>query len=201
MPQTRDNGTVVPVNSDPYNPTDDLADMADSLFVITPVSSDAQRDALLKFVGRTVRRLDKSGSLEFWDGTQWIPNLISTIWTAGPTTIGTAGGFPGALTLDTNNSQNPSFITSPAVGKLQVQLAGVYAISMHCSLTGGPSGYLAIKNGPATGTYQLVNFPAGGEQSVNIPNLYLAAGAQVSFVIAPSASSSVASTIRMTKIA
>lgn len=199
MAQTRDNGATVPTNSDPYNLTDDLAGMADSLSVITPVANAAARDLLIKFVGRTVRRLDVSGSLEWWDGTQWIPNLISTIWTNSSNAVTTAGGGPGALTLDVVNSQNPSFITSPGPGQLQVALAGEYSFTWHASSLAGTSGYMSVKNQPATGTYVLVNYPAAGEQSVGIANLYLAAGAIVTFVMGPSANVTIGSTIRASK--
>lgn len=199
--QVRDNGAKVITNSDDYNPADQFAEMADSLFVITPVSSDAQRDALLKFPGRTIRRLDKSGSLEWWDGDRWIPDLISTIWTNGSNAVTTAGGGPGALTLDTVNSQNPAFITSPGPGQLQVVLAGAYAFAWHASGLGGTAGYMAVKNAPGSGTYALSNYPSAGENTVSTPNLYLAAGAIVTFVMGPSSNVTIASTIRATKMA
>lgn len=201
MTQTRDNGAVVATNSDPYNPTKDMADMADSLSVITKVSGAAARNALAKFIGRTVRRLDQSGSLEWWDGSQWIPDLISAIWTNVGAPITTAGGSPGPLTLDNTNSQNPGFITSPSPGKIQVKMAGVYSITWHAGGLAGTSGYMAIKNATGNGTYVLSNYPSAGEQSVTIPNLYLADDAVVSFVMGPSANlAGVGSTIRVTKI-
>lgn len=80
MPQTRDNGAVVPINADAYNLAPDLATFADSLGVITNVSTQAQRDALTKYVGRTVRRLDITGlPLEVWDGGQWLTRIFTLL--------------------------------------------------------------------------------------------------------------------------
>lgn len=72
MTQTRQNGIVVPTNSDPYNLTADLAKAADSTNVLIPVTSQAVRDALTKHPGLTVVRLDLTGTpLETWDGSAW----------------------------------------------------------------------------------------------------------------------------------
>lgn len=201
------NKVTVPVGSDGWNLTAHIKQAFESSKIIIPIGSDAERGTLPSlFPGGVlpnptrIYRTDKRWD-ETWDGTQWIPSQISTIWTNASTTITTAGGRPGALTLDTANSQNPSFITSPATGRLQVALAGVYAISWHANSLAGTSGYMSIKNQTETGTYQLINYPASGEQSVNIPNLYLGAGAQVAFVMGPSATVTIGSTIRMTKVA
>lgn len=75
--QTLNNGMTVPTNGDPYNLTADLAAMGESAFVITPVSTQAARDAIAgKKVGTTVRRLDKGGRTEYWDGAAWISNVV-----------------------------------------------------------------------------------------------------------------------------
>ncbi|QDG65853.1 hypothetical protein NIBR502772_06145 [Pseudarthrobacter sp. NIBRBAC000502772] len=169
---------------------------------IQPVWSLAERDALVQYSSLTVRRMDVAGfPLEVSDGTAWKATPISAIYTAPALNISTAGGGPGPLTLDAANSQNPGTITSPASGQIQVADSGVYAFNMHCQFAPNVSGYLAVKNQAGTGTYALTNFPAGGEQSIGLPNLYLAAGAVVSFVIAPSALTATTTTIRITKIA
>jgi len=199
--QVRDNGGKVITNSDDYNPAEQFAEMVDSLSVITPVPNSGARDLLLKWVGRTIRRLDLSGSLEYWDGTQWIPDLISTIWSNTGSFITPAGGGPGALTLETAISQNPSFVTSPAANQIKVALSGVYSLTWNAGGLASASGYMAIKNATATGTYAINNFPASGEQSVSIPNLYLAAEAVVTFVMGPSKDITIGSTIRVTKVA
>lgn len=90
MPQTRDNGMRVPVNSDPYNLTPDLADMADSANVVTVVSGSSARNALDTWEGRLVWRTDKS-QLEAYvggswrDGTRDYAPLSPTGWSASGT--------------------------------------------------------------------------------------------------------------------
>jgi len=90
MPQTRDNGIVVPINSDAYNLTADLATMADTAKVVTVVSGQTARDALTKFEGRLAYRTDKS-QIEavvggVWrDGTRDYAPLSPTGWSASGT--------------------------------------------------------------------------------------------------------------------
>jgi len=69
MPQTRPNGTEVPINSDEYNLTQDLATMADSIHVAMPVADKAERDALTPYVGMQVVRLDRDGWIQTYTGT------------------------------------------------------------------------------------------------------------------------------------
>jgi hypothetical protein len=69
MPQTRPNGTVVPINSDEYNLTPDLATMADSIHVVTTVADKTERDALTPYVGLQVCRLDRDGWIQTYTGT------------------------------------------------------------------------------------------------------------------------------------
>lgn len=199
--QVRDNGGKVITNSDDYNPAEQFAEMVDSLSVITPVADADHRDTLITWLGRTVRRLDVAGSLEYWDGSEWIPDLISTIWSNTGSTVGTSGGGPGPLTLEAAISQNPSFITSPGANQIQVALSGVYSLTWNVGGLGGTSGYMAIKNATATGTYVIANFTAAGEQSVSVPNLYLSENAVVTFVLGPSSTVTIGSTIRVTKVA
>ncbi|MDF9748620.1 hypothetical protein [Arthrobacter sp. ES3-54] len=87
MPQTRDNGIVVPINSDAYNLTTDLATMADSADVVTVVSGTSARNALTKYEGRLVYRTDTTqiesvvgGSWR--DGTRGYSPLSPTGWSA-----------------------------------------------------------------------------------------------------------------------
>jgi hypothetical protein len=74
MPQTRNNGAVVPVPSDVYNPPADMATMADSLDVVRRVSSQAAQNALTDLrVGTTIVRTDLTGQpLLTYNGTTWI---------------------------------------------------------------------------------------------------------------------------------
>lgn len=70
MPQIRDNGVQVPVNSDAYNLTADLAVMADDANVTTVVSGQTARNALTVFEGRQVWRTD-TGETEAYTGGAW----------------------------------------------------------------------------------------------------------------------------------
>ena len=97
MPQTRDNGIVVPINSDAYNLTADLATMADTAKVVTIVSGATARNALTKFEGRLVYRTDKS-QIEsvvggVWrDGTRDYAPLSPTGWSSSGTITVTPEG-------------------------------------------------------------------------------------------------------------
>lgn len=72
--QTLPNGVEVPTNSDPYNLTDDLANAFNDVPGAVRVSSEAQRNALPKYVGLRVQRLDLEGHpFDIWDGTVWLP--------------------------------------------------------------------------------------------------------------------------------
>jgi len=191
--------------ADGWSLTPNIGTALDSANVIVPVATKAERDGLTpplgKYAGMVAARTDLSGvPLDVYDGSRWIPGIISTIWTNTSNAVTTAGGGPGVLTLDTANSQNPEFITSPGAGQIQVVLGGVYSITWHASSLAGTSGYMAVKNAPGTGTYALTNYPASGEQSVSIPNLYLGAGAVISLTMGPSANVTIGSTIRVTKV-
>lgn len=72
--QTLPNGVEVPTNSDPYNPTDDYANAFSQVPGAVRVSSEAQRNALPKYTGLRVQRLDLEGHpFDIWDGTVWLP--------------------------------------------------------------------------------------------------------------------------------
>ena len=96
--QTLQNGIEVPTNSDPYNLTDDLANMGNGANVIIPVNNQDARDGLTdKFIGMTVRRLDFRGTLEWWNGTGWVSErgvAYTPIW-SGVTDFGTGGSLTG----------------------------------------------------------------------------------------------------------
>lgn len=72
MPQTRPNGAIVPVGSDPYSLPSDMAIFADSLNLLIKVDSKAERDALVEpYEGMTVIRLDLNGELNSYVGGAW----------------------------------------------------------------------------------------------------------------------------------
>jgi len=105
MPQTRDNGIVVPVNSDEYNLTTDLATMADTSGVVTVVSNATARNALTKFEGRQVWRID-TAQIEsvvggVWrDGTRDYAPLSPTGWSASGTITVTPEGTKKRVVAD-----------------------------------------------------------------------------------------------------
>lgn len=77
--QTLQNGVKVPTNGDPYNLTDDLATAFGTTNVDVIVSSATARDALTKYDGLSVRRLDVTGRpTETWDGSKWTRSPIVT---------------------------------------------------------------------------------------------------------------------------
>lgn len=72
MPQTLQNGVVVPINPDAYNLAGDLATMGNKSNVVIPVANQAARDALTLAPGLTVTRLDLPGApIQTYDGTTW----------------------------------------------------------------------------------------------------------------------------------
>jgi hypothetical protein len=88
---------VVPVNSDAYNLTTDLATMADSADVVTVVSGSTARNALTKYEGRLVYRTDKSQIESVvggaWrDGTRDYSPLSPTGWSSTGTITVTPEG-------------------------------------------------------------------------------------------------------------
>lgn len=74
MTQTLNNGIIVPVPSDPYNPPADMANMGKSADVVRRVNGDAQQNALTDLrVGTVMVRTDLPGQPLFsWTGTLWM---------------------------------------------------------------------------------------------------------------------------------
>lgn len=136
MPQTRPNGVVVPINSDAYNLTADLATMGDSTRVVISCPSQAARDALTPTTGMVVIRTDLSGApFEKWDGTIWRRSGSQT-WQFDRST-GTDSTFA---------TTNTNLITGTITGAP----AGNYRVDAFCSLyasTGAVVGYVYPKAG------------------------------------------------------
>lgn len=109
MPQTRPNGAKVPVNSDAYNLTGDLATMADTSNVIIPCASQAVRDALTPFVGMTITRTDLGGAFFTWDGAAWQTQVTWSNW----------------ITADTNWIYGGGLYKTVTAGKTFIQLIGI----------------------------------------------------------------------------
>jgi hypothetical protein len=85
--QILQNGIQVPTNGDAYNLADDLATMGNTTNVIVRASNAAARDALTKYDGLSVRRMDLTGRpTETWDGSVW--NRSPVITSGSPVTDG-----------------------------------------------------------------------------------------------------------------
>lgn len=68
--QTLDNGIEVFTNSDDYDLAEDAANLGRTANVVTRVADQAGRDALLKYHGRPIYRLDTS-EMEIWNSVRW----------------------------------------------------------------------------------------------------------------------------------
>lgn len=72
MPQTRQNGIQVWINSDAYNLAADGATLADTSNVVIPVANQTTRDALTLHTGLAVTRNDVPGQpIEIYNGSSW----------------------------------------------------------------------------------------------------------------------------------
>lgn len=81
MSQTRPNKIVTITNDEIYDLATHDARQADSTNVIVNVTGTTERDAIPKYTGLTVRRLDVVGHpLEEWNGTAWDR---SPVWSTG----------------------------------------------------------------------------------------------------------------------
>jgi len=176
MPQTRNNGAVVPVPSDPYNPPADMATMADSLDVVRRVNSAAEQAALTGLrAGNLMVRTDLSGQpLYKWSGTEWVPAagrirmaglpagsvpILQTNEVAVTIGSGSAGSIPFPEVFPT--AIRSLIITDSTAGANGI----VVKARMDLSTTG--SGVFTAFNatdgtGVASGTTLYVNYIAGG---------------------------------------
>lgn len=79
MASVRQNKTTTITNDENYDLATHMARLADSIILAIPVASQAERDALTKYNGLTVRRLDLTQyPYEIWDGTVWFRETIVT---------------------------------------------------------------------------------------------------------------------------
>lgn len=141
MSQIRENKVQVITNSDAYNLASDLATQADTTNVVIKVSSQAERDALVKVAGKCVIRLDlPSLPIERCDGTNWIGAQYAEFTSASNTAAtGTAWGM-GTFTLDAAPTTDSAFVTINAIDKLQVVSAGIYDVTQLVAFTATISG-------------------------------------------------------------
>jgi hypothetical protein len=210
MPQTRPNGGQVPVNSDPYNLTADMATQTDTLNVIAPVPSDAAETALiasgLLFPGYAIVRTDLASLPIFlWDGAgfEQKTGLRHAEYT-GPivTTSAGIGTNVGALTEDEDKSEGNDFVQPDTAGRLKILKTGVYAVTMllRPSATPGKTN-VYIKN---VTEGENVAPGVGGDYGVkevgsSSPNLYLAANTVLEFDFATANAVNLGSLVTVTK--
>lgn len=116
MPQTLPNGIPVPINSDGYNLTGDLANMGNGTNVIIPVANQAARDALTAVTGMVVVRLD-TGAFECYLSGAWVP--VTQIQGASPYMIH-AGSVN--VTVPVGNAAGTASVTFPAPAFTQVPI-------------------------------------------------------------------------------
>jgi hypothetical protein len=159
MPTIRYNKIPVPVNSDAYALTADLAKMADKVNAPVLVSSPAERDALTppggKYVGLQAGRQDALGSVETWDGTNWRGLFIHSEWTgtnSGTVPANTLWGVGPIVRDGTNGINDSGAVTSPGNDALTLPF-GVWDIYCRVKMTANASGttFLSVKQDTSTG--------------------------------------------------
>lgn len=166
MPQTRQNGGIVPVGSDPYALTGDLAALTDSMNVNITVANQAERDALTPHEGMTVVRLDLNGIIEVyingaWSGsgataiatfgTGWTPLTSShqpriyrsggIVFLVGGVTQESTGSISNILTVPTQF--RPSTTGTMFVGSGVTNAGRSFELVLANGVLSIPSGYLA----------------------------------------------------------
>lgn len=139
--QTLPNGVEVPTNSDPYNLTDDLANAFNDVPGAIRVSSQAQRDAIPKYVGLRVQRTDLPGHPDdIWDGTAWLPLA------------------PAAMTFSTTYRNAGTYFTD-AIRPASVSRIGRRVSSAGALANDVPVTYLAENPANPASYYTLATFP------------------------------------------
>ena len=210
MSQTRPNGIVVPVNSDTYNPTANLATMADTTNVIDPVPDAAAQTALeassLLFPGYAMVRTDiASMPIFLWDGAAFEQKTgLRHAEYTGPivTTTAGIGTHVGALVEDEDKSEGNDFVQPDVAGRLKILKTGVYAFTLLLRPSAAPGKSNVYLRNSTEG----VNLaPAvGGDYGVpevgtSSPNLYLPANTVIEFRLATTNPVNLGSLVTVTK--
>lgn len=155
MPTTSKNGATVPVGSDPYALTADLLKMMESAGLVYPVASAAVRDAIPSpGTGMVVSRLDRLGSLEYWDGDSWEPiNPLPPFGHMGKTN-GFTGGNANPVPMDAAQVLRGGMTFSNADDALVVPRDGLYNLRAKGYTSGGSGGnatLIILVNGAQSG--------------------------------------------------
>lgn len=166
-----------------------------------PVLSVADRDGLPKWAGRTVSRLDRAGVIERWNNTAWSGVGVGAHMEIGRTGAAITGGSlwgPGsAAEMQAGIAPGPTFNQTifgfPGfANQLNVTEPGLYSISWAITRfsrvsddqTTGASGYILIRNtlsGTGAAVHAAKQFSGTLDISVELPNIFLAAGEALSF--------------------
>jgi hypothetical protein len=200
MTQTRPNKAIVPINSDAYNLTGDLANMADSLTVTITVASQAERDALPTQPGLNVYRSDID-TIERWTGSAWVGSIRHAEFTGSAiTTIANGGITFGTMTVDAASTFNGAFATGGTGGQITLNASGVYLFSVFFLPAANPSNTnLFIQTGGTT-VAATVGGWYGSQQTTLTASFYAAAGMTYTFGCTTTNSVSAGSRVRVTKL-
>lgn len=210
MPQTRPNGGVVPVNSDPYNLTADMATQTDTLNVITPIPSSAAQTALeasgLLFPGYAMVRTDiASLPIFLWDGAAFEQKTgLRHAEYTGPivTTSAGIGTHVGALTEDEDKSEGNDFVQPDIAGRVKILKTGVYAFTLllRPSAAPGPTNVYLRNSTEGVNLAPAVGGDYGvPEVGTATPNLYLVANTVIEFRLATTNPVNLGSLVTVTK--
>ncbi|WP_104087033.1 hypothetical protein [Arthrobacter sp. GMC3] len=150
-----ENGIVVPVPSDAFQPTKQLKGMADTTNVPIPVYTQAERDALTKRPGLPAILMYLPGNpVAIWDGTAWtIQPMIQIGQGAAPPIF---KSLEVAVTLD---AYSVGYIVFPEA--FPTKLVSTALMRMHT--TAGPVSFNVVADGTSrTGIKFVVNgVPSG----------------------------------------
>jgi len=150
-----------------------------------PVFSQAERDALSKYDGLTVRRMDLIGRpTETWDGADWVGALRHMEFYNTQVGVPNNTPFgPSVMTLDGARSRYPGMITNTTNDLFTPTQTGVYTFSWYqvwtAPLGPGPCFFAIDRGGVRLAAEQK---PSAYEHSFTLPNVFLNAGETVKLI-------------------
>lgn len=193
MTQLRSNKAQVPTNADTWNPTGDLAILADSLEVIVPVADRTEADSVATaraaagwavsdarplFVWNTTTKTIEVKDSSGWRGAGLRIRFQHFLSSAFVVSGGNVSWDVGPLVNQATDQINGGFATqSGTSGIINIAETGWYSIHSVCMPNGSPGNTLMslIRNGS-----QII-YESGGNginwgQSVSVPRFGLSAG-------------------------
>jgi hypothetical protein len=149
-----------------------------------PVFSQDERDALDKYDGLRVQRLDIGGRpVETWDGADWVGALRHSEFTNRQVGVPNNTPFgPSVMSLDTARSRYPGHVTNTVNDLFTATQSGVYSIHWYqvwSTATGGPCFFALDRGGVRIAAEQK---PSAFEHSFTVPNVFLNAGETLKLV-------------------